>query len=231
MDTIPLLIVLGFLAVFALIVYMAINTSRSDRENKRRLAQALGFTPVEPDQPLTEKIDRLYRIGTRGKNFQLQQVFRRRLPDGDVYLLDVIEQSGDDNSIFDQQAVAVVSSCLDLPAFTIYPKVDAEKYKLGTFANNIIRWASNFLGEPVDFPEYSEFDKKYIVSSPDPEPVRRYFDAILAQTLAQMNMIHVHADGDAFVFSPINTQLKKLDQNILSERINQGLNLFRILQK
>jgi hypothetical protein len=57
MDIISLLILFGILAFFAFIIYMMITASRANREKKRQLAQALGLTPIEPDERLSAKIN------------------------------------------------------------------------------------------------------------------------------------------------------------------------------
>lgn len=227
METLSILIIFGALAFFALLVYLAIHTDRSDAENKRKLTAALGFTPIEPDERLNAKISQLYMSGTRGKNFCLKHVSRKELPDGEMYLFDVIETSGEDNSISDQQALAIVSHRLNLPPFVLYPKVDSDTYMLGGFANKLIRWATTFIGQPVDFPEYPDFQKKYTVSSPDPEPVRRFFSPSLARTLANTSLYQMYAGGDAFTFSRLNTKFKKPDQEILAECVNQAMYIFQ----
>lgn len=230
MGMTSIIIVLGGLAFFAFVIYLAIKTGRSDTENKRQLAQALGFTPIEPDEHLNLKIGNLYQHKSGNKRYQLRHVSRRIMPEGEMYLFDLIETSGEDDSITEQQAVAIISPQLDLPGFVLHPKVDAEKYPIGGLANKLIRWATTFIGEPVDFPEYPDFQGKYIVSSLDPEPVRRYFDASLAQALARTSFNRIYAGGDIFTFSQLSTQVKAPDQNSLSQRVNQALDVFRIFQ-
>jgi hypothetical protein len=231
MDVNSILIAFGVLAFFAFILYLGIRSGRADSDNKRQLAQMLGFTIIEPDEGLNEKISNLYQHKSQNKKYQFRHVSCKMLPDGEMLLFDLIETSGEDDSITEQQAVAIISPQLELPGFMLHPKVDAEKYFIGGLANKMIRWATTFVGEPVDFPEFPEFQNKYIVSSLDPEPVRRYFDSSLAQALARTSMYRVYACGDTFTFSQLSTQVKAPNRESLSQRINQALDVYRLLSK
>jgi hypothetical protein len=231
MDANSILVIFGALAFFAFTLYLGINSGRAGSESKRKLAQSLGFTLIEPDDRLNEKISNLYQHKSQNKKYQLRHISRKMLPDGEMLLFDLIETSGDDDSITEQQAVAIISPHLDLPGFVLHPKVDAEKYMIGGLANKLIRWATTFVGEPVDFPKFPEFQNKYIVSSLDSEPVRRYFDSSLAQALARTSMYRIYAGGDTFTFSQLSTQVKAPNRESLSQRINQALDMYRLLSK
>lgn len=226
-----LLVLLGFVLLFGFIVYVAAKSNRTEIEKKSQQAQSLGFSPVEVTDALTRKFSDLYQDKSRSKRHELKNLSIKRLPDADLYLFDLIDASGSEDSYNENQAVAVISPSLHLPHFILYPKVDAEKYGLGGLANKLMTWAVSFSGTQVDFPEYPAFNAKYIVSSLESEFVRPYFDVHLANDLARTSMYSVHAKGDIFTFSEMAVPYETLPQHELGERVNLALDLLRVLQK
>jgi hypothetical protein len=230
MDITTALILLGFLFVFGLVVYLSIQSSRKELQNKRQLAQNLGFTPIEADEKLIIKISSPYRLPGTKNQFMIQNVSRKVIPDGEIYLFDLLETSSDENTTSENQAVAVTSQYLNIPQFTFFPKADP-KYALSGMANRVMEWAMSRVGRATTFPEFPEFNARYIVTSDnDPQFIRAFLDSRRAQFFAQTQLYTLHALGDMFTFSEVDPQFKKLDQEILSRRVNRALEIFRQFQ-
>jgi len=230
MDIVGVLVLLGFLVFFGGMVYFAISTTRKEAEQKKQAAQSLGFSSIETDANLLEKLSALYRRPGAQTRYDLRSLSRRVTPDGEMYLFDLVDTSGDDDSWTEKQAVAIVSPYLKLPPFAIFPKAD-QKYALSGLANKVLEWGMSFVGSQVEFPEYPEFESRYIVTSNESSDwVREFFDQRLADYFSRTPMLMLHAADDLFTFSEMGTKLES-DPTVLSQRVNRALEIFRALQK
>lgn len=230
MDALSFLLVVAFLLLFGIIIFVTIRQSQKELKEKQAFAQSLGFAPHPVDEKLTLKISRLYQRPGAKTQFQLRNVFHKPLLDGDMFLFDLVNTSGEDDSWTERQAVAICSSTLNLPAFMLYPKADP-KYALSGLANKVLEWGFSFVGKPVAFPEYPALNARYLLSSNEPDLLRPFFDARLAEYFAQTQMYMLHAQGEIFTFSEMDPQFNTLDQGSMHRRIQRALELFRQLQK
>ncbi len=230
MNIISLFVLLGFLVLFGLMIYLVIFSRRKDLESKRQVAQQLGLAPVQPDALLTEKISALYRRPGAKSRYELRNLSRKLLSDGEMYLFDLVDTSGEDNSWVENQAVAVVSSFLNLPPFSFFPKSD-EKYALSGLANQIVEWGLSKMGSPVTLPEFPAFAARYVVSSSEPEATRRFIDEPIARYFSHTQMYSIHAGGEVFTFSEMNPRLDLRNPENLSRRVNCALEIFHLFQK
>lgn len=224
---ISLLLVLGVLAIFGLLVYYMVVSTRRESEKKRRVARSLGFRPFEAQPGLVERISRLYRHGDQSEQFELRDVSRRGMPDGELFLFDLVKTSGDDDRYPEEQAVAVLSPYLDLPDFVVFPKVDLDG-KAAALANRVIEWTVKQFGTPVEFPEVPEFERLYVVSSPDPDRTYRYLNQIILHRLAQTRYLTIQAGGDVLVVGEMPLSGKSNTEAALSERVRQAMDIYSI---
>ncbi len=231
MDITGILVLVGFLLFFGGMLYFAITSTRKEAEQKKQNAQSLGFSPVEADPKLEEKIAAMYRRQGAQTRYELQSVSRRTIPDGEIYLFDLVDKSGDDDSWTERQAVAIVSPYLKLPPFTLFPKAD-QKYALSGLANKVLEWGMTFVGSPIPFPEYPDFNARYIVTSNESSDwVRGFFDQRLVDYFSRTQMFMLHGMDDIFTFAEMDPKFKPADSENMSRRVNQALDVFRALQK
>jgi len=225
------LAVFGVMLIFGFFLYLGLRSNRETQKNRQQISKNLGFFPVEPSQDLTRKIARPYhRPGAQNK-YQLQNVSRRVIPDGELYLFDLVETSSDEDSYSETQAIAVISPNLKLPHIVFFPKSD-QKYALSGLANRVLEWGLSKTGTPVTFPEFPALTARYVITSmDDPALVRTFLDENLAQFFSQTQMYMLHGMGDVFTFSEMDPQFRKLDQESMARRVNRGLEIFRVLQK
>lgn len=231
MDITGAIVLVGFLLFFAGMIYLAITSTRKEAEQKKQNAQSLGFSPVEADSMLTDEIAALYRRPGTQTRYELRNVSRRVIPDGEMYLFDLVDTSGEDDSWTERQAVAIISQHLNMPPFNLFPKAD-QKYAISGLANKVLEWGMSFVGKQIDFPEYPEFTSRYIVTSNEATDwVRGYFDQHLAGYFSRTKMFMIHAAGNIFTFSKMGTKLGDGDPSVISQRVNNALEVFRALQK
>jgi len=231
MESLTILVVLIILLVFAGLIAFSIVNVRQQKQAKTQMAQTLGLTPVEPDSSLLAQISALYQTPGNKPRHSLHHVMRRRLPDGELFLFDLVDRDGESDSWLERQAVAIRSDTLHLPPFQIFPKINPEKYALGALANAIVEWGASKLGTPVQFPEFPAFQARYTLTSSDPEAARRFFDEDKARFFARTEYYNLRAAGNLFVFAEIQPGLKVNDPAQITNRINRALDIYRLFQE
>jgi hypothetical protein len=144
-----------------------------------------------------------------------------------MFLFDLIDTSGGESSCTENQAVAVVSPHLDLPAFAIFPRADIDG-PLPKLADRVLGWVVSRCGTPIEFPQVLEFGKRYFVSSRDPEAVQRFLDDGKLRCLASTRLLGIHAGGDIFTLSHIDMLAKSTTQETMENRVEQARRVFSI---
>ena len=231
MESLTILVLLLILLVFAGLIVFSITNARQQKQAQAQMAQTLGLTPVEPDETLLAQISALYQTPGNKPRHSLHNVTRRKLPDGELFLFDLVDRDGESDSWLERQAVAIRSDTLRLPPFQIFPKIDAEKYALGALANAIVEWGVSKVGTPVQFHEFPAFQARYTLTSTDPEAVRRFFHEDKARFFARTEFYELRAAGGLFVFTEIQPGLKVNDPAQITNRINRALDIYRLFQE
>ena len=222
----PLLIILIIL-LFGTIFYFLVRHQKAAKTRKSLIARELGFTPIEPEDALSNRIFQLYQKKCGKTNFELNNVFHKRIPDGDMYLFDLINTAGEEDSLTEEQAIALISHYLDLPKFTLFPQLVAEGTGVN-FTNRLLRWVVKKAGNPIDFPGQPDFQERYLVSSPEEDKTRQFLDDRKLHLLAQLQMTGIHAGGDMFVLSRFFQENQSLNRGQISKRISNAMDIFQI---
>ncbi len=237
MAGMELLSVLFVLAIVAGTVALMIRARRREQETKAQISRSLGFAPIQSTPELRGKIAHLYcalrtdRNNVDESKYELENVAVRHMPDCDLYIFDLVDSSGGETSYPEQQAVAVVSPHLSLPAFMMFPKADMDG-SVAKLGNQFLGWIFSRLGSPVEFPEFPEFENKYLVSSPEPDGTRRFLDADKLHQLARTRLLSVHACGDLFTLSRMEEiTARSTAPGMIGERVDLALHLFSVWQK
>ena len=231
MESLTILVLLLILLVFAGLIVFSITNARQQKQAQAQMAQTLGLTPVEPDATLLTQISALYQTPGNKPRHSLHHVMRRRLPDGELFLFDLVDRDGESDSWLERQAVAIRSDTLRLPPFQIFPKINPEKYALGALANAIVEWGVSKVGTPVQFPEFPAFQARYTLTSTDPEAAQRFFDEARARFFARTEYYNLRAAGGLFVFAEIQPGVKLNDPAQITNRINRALDIYRLFQE
>lgn len=233
METITLLVLLLILLVFTGLLIFSIRTSRKTKQAQAQTAQTLGVTPVEPDESLPAQIAAVYPTAKAADKprYSLHNVSRRALPDGELFLFDLVDRDIESDSWMERQAIAICSESLRLPPFQMFPKVDTAKYALGGLANAIVEWGIAQAGTPVQFPDFPAFQARYTVTSTNPEAARRFFDEDKARYFAKTEYYNIHAGGSLFTFAEMLPGFKPGDPAQMTQRINRALEIYRLFQR
>ena len=236
MVGVELLVVLGILLLFGLLVVYIIYSERKGRAAKIELSRSLGFSPIDPEPELIQKIVWLYQNLRKNGHppaddqFQLQNVACKRLPDYDLFIFDLLNRSGDEDSYTEDGALAVVSPHLKLPTFMVFPKADIDG-KLSLMGNKFLTWIFTKVGNPIGFPECPEFERRYLVSSPDPAGTRLFLNESRLHQMAKTRLMSIQAGGDLFTVSRVDQFTKPVNDNdkeTMSTRIQLARDVFLI---
>jgi len=231
MDAVAVFVALGVVFVFGAVLLLVLRSGRREAERRRQIAQELGFTLVESAADLTARIGAVYPPrGKAERRYELRHVFRRAMSDGEMYIFDLVDVAGEDDSWVETQAVAVVSSRLNLPEFHLYAKPDMDGWA-SRLAESVIDWAVTRHGARVQFPEHPEFDSRHVVTSTEPEAARRFFEEAVIGRLPHTGPYSVHGRGHMFTFGELATKSGSVNPETLRQRIEQARSLERLFQK
>lgn len=230
MEGLILVIVIAFFALFIGLLAYAIRSGRKEQRNKQEWAAMLGFSAVQPDAMLAQKIVALYRNRHGSGPDALRNVSRKTIPGGVMYLFDLVDTSGESDSTAESQGVAVISPDLRLPQFMLLPRMD-EQQRLGKLANRVIAWGANLGGDVLTFPEYPAFDRRYLVITREMGATQDFFDEAIAAFFSATEMTTLHAGGDTFTLSEIRYGVQKLNQEVLAARVGRAMEVYRVLGK
>ncbi|MGD2148029.1 MAG: hypothetical protein PVH41_15140 [Anaerolineae bacterium] len=230
MDIMAVLAALGVVAVFV-VVLIILRSGRREAEQRRQMAQELGFTPIEPYPELTARIAALYpQRGRAEPRYGLRHVSRRATTDGEMYIFDLVDVAGEDDSWVETQGVAVVSSRVNLPRFLLYTKPDMDGW-VSRLADSVIDWAVTRQGTRVEFPEHPQFESRYVVTSKESEAVRRFFEGAIVGRLPETGLYSVHGGGPTFAFGELATKSGSVTVRALGRRIDRAMSLSRLFQR
>jgi len=224
---IPILVI----AVIALVITGIVRSSRAERKRRSEIARVLGFTPIEPTPEFNAMIDGLYaklrvkRESDDGERYRLSNVFGRHSADAETFLFDLVDRSGDDESRTGRQAVLIVSAHLDMPSFMLFPRSDVGGV-LSKLGNRLLQRLISRWGDPVEFPDAPDFERRYIVTSPEPDAVRRFLDADRLGRLAKTRLLNIHAAGNMFSLSRVDFPAQPDTAETVSERLDLARSVF-----
>ena len=227
METLAPLLTLGIIILFGILVVFLIRMEKAEKSRKSQQALNIGFTPIEPDQSLLVRISQLYQTKKGITSFELRNVSHKGIPDGEMYLFDLVNTSGEEDSVVEEQAVAVFSQYLDLPEFTIFPQLDI-KGTGGRIVKSLLSWVVSKAGDPVDFSDHPRFQQRYLVSSGDSQETRNFLDDRKLHLLAKVRLLCIHAGGDIFVLSTFDQAVNPRNNESISKRISKALDVYQI---
>jgi hypothetical protein len=164
--------------IFAGILFLMIRASRKSLEEKTRRAKKLGFEPLAETPP-----DLLYRVEDLFKSrekqtLEIRDVFQRRELDRTLYIFDLVDTSGDDDSWLGSEMIGIISQDLALPRFSLTTIPSFERDRgLGKLMDGLLDKVLNFAAKHqnmvrIEFPEKPGFDGRFVVFGRDQGAVR-----------------------------------------------------------
>lgn len=200
MDVRSLLLVLAVLAVIAAIVFSITWSERKSRMDRDRIAKALGFQPIEElDRELSSRLMDLHRH-TPMQELKVQNVSEQIDGSTRILLFDMIDHGGDSVSTLVSAGIAIFSTRLHLPRFSLIPRV-AEKGRIAGFANNFLEMLIEKRSNRIQLGANVHFDERYFLLGDEEASIRVFLDTYRLSRLSQSTYRHLEADGDCFTYS------------------------------
>jgi hypothetical protein len=179
MSIVPALVVLGFILVFAAIVYFAFSSSRKYQTEKHQQFTTLGFqAPESTPTQLQARVDDLYLKHEQGE-LALENVYYRRELDQELYVFNLYSTKGEGTEL-GQEIFGMISNQLALPNFSLITIPDFDRDSLigglmDKLLDKVMVMAQKHLGlQLVDFPDRPEYQDRFAVFGRDPAAVRDF---------------------------------------------------------
>jgi len=238
MDTLSVAFLVVIVLVIVVFASMMLFSVRKTAKETQQAVSELGFTPVQDTTALAQRIFPLYHRSWMGNDFRLEEAYRKVTPDAEVYLFSLLDMSGDDSSITEKRAVAILSQYLKLPFFSITPKIHESMHPsvksgagLGELGNKLMEWAVAKTGTIVNLPEFPEFHARYtLIPEEDPARLRGFFERGAARYLSQTHSLALRCNGDLFTFSEINAPRRANEKEDIQARVSHALEIARALE-
>src|SRR5579864_699438 len=225
------LLVIVFLGVFGGIVYWVVVSQKRARAEKQELTLELGFRPVgDSEAAIAGQIVYLHRSGKATRPY-VRNIFKREDADCEVYLFDLHDGSGQSTDPLQENGVAVASSQLGLPRFSVVPEAPENK-KLATIANRLLdRFA---LGNRRTIPVVSDsqFGQEYFLAGDRESEVRKVVTDEVLDRIAEKPYRLIEAGGhlltyDRIVLDPLGHSSKETE---VQQRVAEALEVFHLLR-
>jgi hypothetical protein len=225
------ILALAIIGAFALLLLASLRRSRLSAAKKQDSAALLGLRHLStPDPSLLQRIaPLLHRTGASG--LELRNVYQRKLPDGELYLFDLWDTSGESSSSVCDSAFALLSPALALPRLSLLPRLE-ETGKLAGLANRFIGWAASQSLPHIDFDGPFDFVQNYLVFGLDESAVRSFLDDILRSRLAHLKGVGIEMEGELIIVSDAFRRITSpAGQPIeLSSELDRALTVFHMFQ-
>ena len=182
------LIAAGF-ALVGTIIYLAWRYERKRTEVLRQVATDLGFQFAEDEPSLMDQFGSL-RLFSQGHSKKVRNVLRGAGQNAEVLILDYSYTvgSGKHKSTYRQTAVCLESPDLQVPDFELRPE------------HLFHRIGGLFGYQDIDFGDYPEFSRKYLLRGPNEAAIRSVFDAAIVAHVESLDRAYVEGHAGQLVF-------------------------------
>jgi hypothetical protein len=226
---------LGFASLVVLLFILAFlwTVSRQKEKSRRVLSRALalGFEPVEEgDDKLLKRLSELHKKFGH-QEIEIRNLYRRRGSDYQLYLFDLWDASGDSVDQIQESCIAVVSPLLDLPRFSIFPKLERDDF-LSELVDRVFNAVISRSMSVIGFENHPAFDDRYYVAGEGGDAIRALLSDHVLWRLSRDKFWHVEAGGDLFTFAKFDLgSFGKLSGEVdLKERVKEALIVFDLFR-
>jgi hypothetical protein len=225
-----LLIVAVIIGLFVLVVYGMISSEKKRLTRKKNAILALGFHPLEnPDPALLKQLLSLYTKHEKQK-LSLRNWYQRRESDYLLYLYEVWDEGSNDNHLHEEWGLAMSSLHLNLPRFSLIPKIDMP----GKFAGLVNRFLEKLTVQgslKIEFADHLPFSRRYMVTGQDELAVRKFFNPRLLNRLSDTSFLLVDGDKNLLTFSKYDLEQGKRNgkKEHLNSRLQEARSFFQLI--
>jgi hypothetical protein len=230
--TLSLIVTIAVISLFGLGLYFIITSEKKRLAKKSQLLQSMGFYPAgQPDEELVDKIQALYQRRSHQKK-EVEKIHLRKEGEYKIFLYEIWDRGGKDNDLDDAWGMAIYSEYLNLPRFSLFPKVNMTG-KMAALANFVIKKLVP-KDEPIlNFDQYETFSRRYMVIGYDQENIHKLFSERLINRLSDTEYWHIEADGKLFTYSKLefHSHKKPDDAKQLNEKLQDLKRIFKLFNE
>jgi len=111
----------------------------------------------------------------------------------------------------------------------VFPRPELEG-ALAKLSNALLGWVIARWGDPVDFTDAPDFERRYLVSSPEPDRTRRFLDDGRLRRLADTRLLNIHAGGDMLTVARIDPTATSVTLETVTARVDEALAIFAVMR-
>ena len=225
-----LLVAAVIIGLFLLAVYGMVSSEKKRIKRKREDILSSGFHPIEnPDPSLVKHLLSLY-TKRESQKLSLRNLFQRRENDYLLYLYEVWNEGSDDNHLYEEWGLAMASPYLNLPRFSLIPKIDTP----GKFAGLVNRFLEKLTVKgsvKIEFADHLPFSRRYLVTGEDESAIRKLFSSRLLNHLSSTSFLLVDGDRNLLTFSKYDLERAKRNgkMELLSSRLQEARAFFQLI--
>lgn len=188
-----LLLIIFLLGALVTIVFFLINKQKLRKISQLKTLSALGFVRADRDMEMVTGIVRGLSRDPDSASIRIENLFEKAFPDGKLYLLDVVDRSDSEKMPFGKLAVLLVSREMNLPRFSIYPKM-ALQGRLGDLTNTLLETVYSKIGNVIKEWNDETFEERYAVISDQEDEVRQVLSTRVIERLNGVGGLAMECD-------------------------------------
>jgi hypothetical protein len=233
-------VICGFFLIMLGMVAFVVYASRKENEKYTRIAQALGFAPLENADEVLRKVAFLRDLRMDGHH-RLTHVYCRAHASGArtcMYNLSFRTRSRSESGSgrkatyhpLEMNALAFISPACDLPRFNALPRLSGSG-AMAKLGNSIAEKTMDIKHEVIKFQHIPNLDQRYLISTSEPLPANvRPPDGFLRVLAAHPNL-NVYAGGDTLTLSFVGDNAGLPDVERMKQLYKIGVELAREVAK
>ncbi len=205
------LVIIGVIVFIAGIFYLSYLYEKKRRLALQEVASKLECTFSEDGSAIHTELDS-YHLFSSGHSRKAFNVIKSEKADWDVAAFDYKYTigSGKNQTTYNQTVVRVKTTGLDLPHFELRPE------------NFFHKIGSMFGAQDIDFDEYPDFSKRYLLKSQEEARVREEFNEPVIRFFENFKDMCAEGKGDTLL---VYRQGHRMKPEQIEERIKEALEL------
>ena len=178
---------------FVTFLFFLINKQKIQKIKQLKMLSMLGFVRADRDLDLIIEIISGLNRKNDSSAIRVENIFLKNFPDGKIYLLDIIDRSDRSELGFGEMAVLLVSNEMNLPRFSIYPKL-ALKGRFGELTNTLLETIYSKIGNVMGEWGDERFEERYVVISDQEDDVRQILSTPVLERLNGIEGLAMECD-------------------------------------
>lgn len=219
-EYIFLLIILGA-AILAVILFFAINRQRMQQINRLKNIASLGFVRADQEVERISDLVSEFKRNSDSAQVEVKNLFYKVVPDGKIYLLDVVDHSEGEQTPFGEMAVLIQSKQLSLPRFSIYPKLMVDGM-LGNLVAVFLERLYAKLGQKIEDWHDPEFERNYVVIGENETAIREVLNGTLLDYINGLRGFVIEFNRDMILLNQFGADVEKDQIQNLNRLVSTG---------